>query len=114
MKIRFIASEQEFDRLLPELLKQRRLFDGWRNPQYGSNPKYADDPNMLMYTEISVDNFLTMITPEAEVTIDTTYTEVRDDPEKTQQKGFHALKTAQKAIQRHLGDGTSLIIRPKK
>lgn len=45
---------EEFDLIMPILMKHRDRFTSWRKPQKGTNPKYAENPQMLQYLEINV------------------------------------------------------------
>ena len=61
MKLRIIATEQEFEKILPILKRKRALFDSWRKPQKGNNPKYKDNPQLLQYLEIDSETFIRLI-----------------------------------------------------
>ena len=54
MKVRITGLPEEFELIMPALMKHRNRFTGWRKPQKGTNPKYANNPQMLQYLEIDV------------------------------------------------------------
>lgn len=112
MKMRLIGNENEFDRLMPELLKKRYLFSSYRSPQYGSNPKYADDPKLLCYLEITVEDLIRLLNPDPEVIVDIEAEVVREPIKNTPASASHV--KALPAARRQLGDGTTISFTPKK
>ena len=70
MKIRITGNEDDFGKLLPVLTKHKSEFDSFRKPQKGNNPRYKEGGDkynpkegeqLLMYLEISVDDFLWLL-----------------------------------------------------
>jgi len=131
MKLRLVGTEDEFEQVFPELEQIRKdnpdIFDSWRKPQRGSNPKYEGSNNYLMYLELTAPNFLRLLGLDGTRatgasrphTVDTPFEDVTHAPEQ-QGKPPHQVKVKllpapqQAATKRNIGDGTSLIIRPKK